>query len=141
MTQEKKKGQAIQMFKIGLHEGIYFLCQTCGEAELQKPQHIGLNLLIAYFYNKDQRKSRKSIMKCSISLSFLCLSSDSSCRFSDLMDSISQVGNIARCHTRHTDSAIARHVDMELICQAINLLRGHPAVAKHANLISYMFPR
>lgn len=55
----EKKGQAIQMFKIGLHEGIYFLCQTCGEAELQKPQHIGLNLLIAYFYNKDQRVQKK----------------------------------------------------------------------------------
>ena len=34
------------------------------------------------------------------------------------------------------NATIASHIDMKLICQTINLFRGHPTVAEHTNLFA-----
>mmetsp|Transcript_40322 Transcript_40322/g.59263 ORF Transcript_40322/g.59263 Transcript_40322/m.59263 type:complete len:205 (-) Transcript_40322:836-1450(-) len=60
--------------------------------------------------------------------------------FGDIMDCMSNVIDIATCHTRHTNTPIFGTINMMLLRNLIHLLRSHATIRKHSNLFGNMFP-
>ena len=58
----------------------------------------------------------------------------------DLMDRLGNVAHVEWGERHHGDPAVLGHVDGKLVLEPLHLLRGHPGVAEHADLVGDVGP-
>jgi len=62
------------------------------------------------------------------------------CLFGDLVDGMSEVVDIFGGDSDNRDSAVFGEVDRVLLDELLDLIRGHPGVAEHPNLVRDVRP-